>query len=74
MRSEGTDSAAAQSATGHKEDSRGLLDKAKDELTGSDEEKAPKESGAQQHRSENATPPGENPTTPSYDSPMTRPA
>jgi hypothetical protein len=74
MRSEGTDSAAAESTTGHKEDDRGLLDKAKDELTGSAEEKAPKESGTQQHQSEDAPPPGEEPTTPGYDSPKSGPA
>ncbi len=64
----------AESPREHKEVHEGLLDKAKDELTGSEEEKAPKESGAQQHQSEDAPPPGEEPTTPGYDSPKTGPA
>ncbi len=70
------DSAGAEGQTERKEDDEGLLDKAKEKLTGSDEEKTPKERGAhqQQHRSEEAPPAGEEPTTTAHDSPKTGPA
>ena len=79
MCSEGTtpgDSAGAQSQTERKEGDEGLLDKAKEKLTGSDEEETPKKRSAQpqQHRSEEAPPPGEEPTSTGHDSPKTGPA
>jgi hypothetical protein len=76
MCSEGSipsDSSGGEIRTEREEDDKGLAEKAKDKLTGSDEEEAPKESGGQ-HRSKEAPPPGEEPTSTGHDAPKTGPA
>ncbi len=69
------DSAGAQSPTERTEaDNKGLMDKAKEKLTGQGDEVAQKERGTRQHRAENAPPPGEEPTSTDHDAPKTGPA
>ncbi len=76
MPSEGpmpSDSTGKDSQTQRKEDDKGLADKAKDKLTGADEEEASEKRGAE-HRSEGAPPPGEESTSTRHDAPKTGPA
>jgi len=67
-----TDAERPEDRAGHS-DNEGLLEKAKDKVTDRDEGDSGEEYGPE-HRSEGAPPPGEEPTTPGYNSPKTGPA